>query len=106
MGNKQELKAMMLLEKHDVVASTELWWDDSPDWNVAINGYKLFRRISRGRRGGGQGTECEETSLKKGHEQDKVRVRDQGNKGSLMVGACYRPPNQEESANEAFFLWI
>lgn len=37
---------------------------------------------------------------------DKVRVRDQGNKGSLVVGACYRPPNQEESANEAFFLWI
>jgi len=39
----------MLLENHDTVAVTDIWWDDSHDWNVAIDGYKLFRRERRGR---------------------------------------------------------
>ena len=32
----------MLLENHNIVAVTETWWDDSPDWSVAIDGHKLF----------------------------------------------------------------
>ncbi|KAK4809957.1 hypothetical protein QYF61_002914 [Mycteria americana] len=44
MGNKQEdLEATMLLESYDLVAITETWWDESCDWSVAINGYRLFR---------------------------------------------------------------
>ena len=43
MGNKQE-EATMLLESYDLVAITEIWWDESHDWSAAINGYRLFRR--------------------------------------------------------------
>ena len=45
LGNKQEkLEATVLLQNHNVVAITETWWNDSSDWSVASNGYKLFRR--------------------------------------------------------------
>ncbi|PKU33327.1 rna-directed dna polymerase from mobile element jockey- hypothetical protein [Limosa lapponica baueri] len=55
MGNKQEeLDATMLLESYDIVAITETWWDESYDWSVAIDGYKLFRRDRQGTRGGGE----------------------------------------------------
>ena len=52
LGNKQEeLEATVLLENDDIVAITETWWDDSHDWSVAINGYKLFRKAKKeGRR--------------------------------------------------------
>ena len=58
----------MVLETCDVVAITETWWDDSHDWNVAINSYKLFRKDRQRRRGGGitlyikKGIGCEELS--------------------------------------------
>ncbi|PKU31981.1 rna-directed dna polymerase from mobile element jockey-like [Limosa lapponica baueri] len=45
MGNKQEeVEAIMLLERYDIVAISEIWWDDSYNWSVGIEGYKLFRR--------------------------------------------------------------
>ena len=45
MGNKQEeLEATVLLESYDLIAITETWWDESHDWKVAINSYRLFRR--------------------------------------------------------------
>lgn len=45
LGNTQEeLEATMLVEKQDVVAVTGTWWDDSHNWSVAIDGYKLFSR--------------------------------------------------------------
>ena len=54
MGNKpEELEATVLLERYDLVAITETWWDESHDWTVAIDGYKLFQRDRRGRRGRG-----------------------------------------------------
>ena len=54
MGNKQEeLEATVLLESYDLVAITETWWDKSHGWNVAIDGYRLFRRDRQGRRGRG-----------------------------------------------------
>ena len=54
MGNKQEeLKAIVHQENYDMVAITETWWDDSHNWSAAMDGYKLFRRDRRGRRGGG-----------------------------------------------------
>ncbi|KAM6226441.1 uncharacterized protein M6G45_016903 [Spheniscus humboldti] len=73
MGNKQELEPTVLLESYDLVAITENWWDESHDWSTAIDGYKLFRRDRRGRRGGGgaryikKWIECEELSLKNSH---------------------------------------
>ncbi|KAK4830418.1 hypothetical protein QYF61_011042 [Mycteria americana] len=53
--------------------------------------------------------ECEEPSLKNSHEQAEslwVRIRDRGNKGNLVVGVYYRPPNQGEPIDEAFFLQL
>ncbi|KAK4826983.1 hypothetical protein QYF61_013083 [Mycteria americana] len=45
MGNKQEeLEATVLRESYDLVAISETWWDESHDWSVAIDGYRLFRR--------------------------------------------------------------
>jgi len=112
MGNKQEeLEATVLLESYDLIALTETWWD----WSVAIYSYKLFRRDRWGKRGGGvafyikKRAQCEELSLKNSHEQVKclwVRIRDRGNKGNLVVGANYRPPDQGESAKEVCFLQL
>ncbi|PKU35646.1 egf-like repeat and discoidin i-like domain-containing protein 3 [Limosa lapponica baueri] len=53
--------------------------------------------------------ECEELSLKNSHEQVEslwVRIRDRGNKGNLVVGVYYRPPDQGEPIDEAFLLQL
>ena len=85
-GNKQEkLEAPVLLESYDLIALTETWWDESHGWSVAIDGYRLFRRGTWGKRGGGialyikKSIQCEELSLKNSHEQVEslwVRIRD------------------------------
>jgi len=106
MGNKQEeLEAIMLLESYDPIAITETWWDESHDWNVALDGYRLFRRDRQGKRGGGfalhikKTLQNEELFLKNNHEQVEslwVRIGERGNKGNLVVGVYYRPPDQED----------
>ena len=116
MGNKQEeLEAIMPLESCDLIAITETWWDESRDWNVGLDGYRLFRRDRQGRRGGGvalylkKTLQSEELSLKNNHEQVGslwVRIRERGNQGNLVVGVYYRPPDQEELIDEAFFLQL
>jgi len=82
----------MLLESYDLIAITETWWDESHDWNAAIDGYRLLRKDRRGRRGRGialyikKCIECEDLSLKNSQEQVEilwVRIRDQGNRGTL-----------------------
>ncbi|KAK4813526.1 hypothetical protein QYF61_009252 [Mycteria americana] len=68
-------EATVLLEGYDLVVITETRWDKSHDWNGANDGYRLFRRDRRGRRGGGvalyvkKQIDCEELSLKNSHEQ-------------------------------------
>lgn len=47
---QKKLEATMPLENHNVVIS-EVWWDDSYNWSVDINSYKMFRRVRWGRRG-------------------------------------------------------
>ncbi|PKU28913.1 mitochondrial fission process protein 1 [Limosa lapponica baueri] len=99
----------------DLVAVTETWWDKSHDWSAAIDGYRLFRRDRQGRRGGvvalyiKKRIECEKLSLKNSHDQVEslwVRIRDQGNKGNLVVGVYYRLPDQGEPTDEAFLLQL
>ena len=52
--NKQEeLEATVLLESYNVVAIIETCWDESHDWCLPIDGYRLFRRDRQGKRGGG-----------------------------------------------------
>ena len=54
MGSKQEeLEAIVQQDSYDLVAIIGTWWDDSHDWSAAMDGYKLFRRDRRGKRGGG-----------------------------------------------------
>ena len=44
LGNKQgELEASVVLENHNIAAVTKTWWDESYDWSVAMDSYKLFR---------------------------------------------------------------
>ncbi|XP_035169883.1 uncharacterized protein LOC118159406, partial [Oxyura jamaicensis] len=116
MGNKQEeLEATVLVGNYNVAAITETWWDDSHDWSVAVDGYKLFRRDRRGRRGGGvalyvrKWIDCEELCLRNSHDQVEslwVKIKDLSSKVYLVVGVCYRPPDQGESVDEAFLLQL
>lgn len=42
--NQEELEAFML-QSCDIVVTMEMWWDDSQDLSVGMDGYKLFRRV-------------------------------------------------------------
>ncbi|PKU37320.1 mitochondrial fission process protein 1 [Limosa lapponica baueri] len=114
MGNKQdELEAMVQQDSYDVVAITEMWWDDGQNWNAAMDGYKLFRRNRQGRRGGGVGLYNRERfdCIELDSCDDKVeclwvRMKGKANKGDFVLGVCYRPPNQDEEADEVFYKWL
>jgi len=62
---------------------------------MTMDGYRLFRRDRQGKRGQGialyvkKWIQCEELYLKNSHKQVeslRVRIRDRGNKGKLVVG--------------------
>ncbi|KAJ7404875.1 hypothetical protein BTVI_70826 [Pitangus sulphuratus] len=77
LGNKQEeLETILQQERYDVVAITETWWDDSHDWNAAMDDYVLFRRD---------------------------RIRGKAKKTDILVEVRYRPPNQDEEGDELFY---
>ncbi|KAK4828900.1 hypothetical protein QYF61_001458 [Mycteria americana] len=111
MGNKQEdLEAIVQQENYDMVAIMETWWDDSHNWSVTIDGYKLFRRDRQGRRGGGVALyvrECFDClELNDGDDRVEclwVRIRGKASKAGIVVGVCYRPPNQDEETDELFY---
>ncbi|KAM9590859.1 uncharacterized protein ACIBXB_005907 [Morphnus guianensis] len=111
MGNKQEeQEAIVQQDRYDLVAITETWWDDSHDWSAAMDGYKLFRRDRQGKRGGGVALyvrECFDcTEL---HDSDNkveclwVRMRGKANKADIVLGVCYRLPDQVEETDETFY---
>ncbi|KAK4810175.1 hypothetical protein QYF61_010948 [Mycteria americana] len=101
MGNKQEeLEATVLLDSYDLVAITETWWDESHDWSAAINGYRLFRRVRRGRRGRGvalyikKWMECEELSLKNSHERvESLRLQEASCSQALVLLGDFNHPD-------------
>ena len=69
-----------------------------------MDGYKLFRRDRQGRRGGGVALyvrECFDCLELDGDE--RIRIRGKANKADIMVGVCYRPPNQDDEADEIFY---
>ena len=111
MGNKQEeLEAIVQREGYDLVAITETWWDHSHDWSAAMSGYRLFRRDRQHRRGGGVALYIRESldvgELEAGNDKVEslwVRIRGKANKASILVGVCYRPPNQDEETDEEFY---
>ncbi|KAK4831120.1 hypothetical protein QYF61_015423 [Mycteria americana] len=111
MGNKQEeLEAIVHQENYDMVTITETWWDDSHNWSAAMDGYKLFRRDRQAKRGGGVALYVRECldSLELDDGDDRVeclwvRIRGKANKADIVVGVCYRPPNQDEETDELFY---
>jgi len=113
MGNKQEeLEAIVQQEGYDLVAITETWWDNSHDWHAVMDGYRLFRKDRLPRRGGGvalnvrEQLECIELCLgadEEGVEILWVRIKGQPHMGDVIVGVYYRPPDQEEEVDEAFY---
>ena len=64
-----ELEVLAQSRNYDIIGISETWWDESCDWGVAIDGYRLFRRDRQGRRGGGvamyvkQGLDCVELQV-------------------------------------------
>ncbi|RMC22179.1 hypothetical protein DUI87_03052 [Hirundo rustica rustica] len=111
MGNKkEELEAMVQQQSYDVVAITETWWDESHGWSTALNGYKLFRRDRQGRRGGGMALYIKQTFDTVGIETKEdgveclwVKIKGKANKADILLGVCYRPPNQEEDVDNLFY---
>ncbi|PKU36299.1 mitochondrial fission process protein 1 [Limosa lapponica baueri] len=111
MGNKQdELEHIVQQDSYDIVAITETWWSDGHDWNAVMNGYKFFRRDRQGRRGGGVALYVRECfdCIELDFCDDKVeclwvRMKGKANKGDFVLGVLYRPPNQDEEADEVFY---
>ena len=75
-----------------------------------MDGYKLFRKGRQGRRGGGVALyvkECfEVTELMTGDNKVEslwVKIRGRADKADILVGICYRPPNQDEEIGEVFY---
>ncbi|GAB0206526.1 hypothetical protein GRJ2_003118200 [Grus japonensis] len=116
MGNKQEeLEASVQSQGQDLIAIAETWWDSSHDWNAVMDGYVLFRKDRPARRGGGvalyvrEQLECIELCLGMDEERVEslwVRMKGQANMGDTVVGDYYRPPDQEEEVDEAFYRQV
>ncbi|RMC15976.1 hypothetical protein DUI87_08183 [Hirundo rustica rustica] len=101
---------MVQQQSYDVAAIMETWWDDSHGWSTALNGYKLFRRNRQGRRGGGVALYIKQTFDTVGIETKEdgveclwVRIKGKGKKADILLGVCYRPPNQEEEVDNLFY---
>ena len=77
-----------------------------------MEGYRLFRKDRQGRRGGGvllyvnDQLECMELRLGMDEEPTErlwVRIKGRAGTGDIIVGICYRPPDQEDRADEALY---
>ncbi|GAB0206600.1 mitochondrial enolase superfamily member 1 [Grus japonensis] len=116
MGNKQEeLEMCVCLQGYDLIGIRETWWDSSYDWSVGMEGYRLFRKDRQGRRGGGvtlyvnDQLECMELHLGMEEELTEslwVRIKGSAGTGDIIVGVCYRPPDQGDRADEALYRQI
>ncbi|GAB0179465.1 hypothetical protein GRJ2_000411800 [Grus japonensis] len=116
MGNKQEeLETCTCLQGYDLIGITETWWDGSYEWSVGMEGERLFRKDRQGRQGGGVALyvndqlECMELCLGMDEELTKslwVRIKGRAGTGDIIVGACYRPPDQEGRLDEALYRQI
>ena len=69
LANKwEELELHAQSESYDVIGITETWWENLHDWKTTMDGYKLFRKDRKGRRGGAvalyvkEKSECMEAS--------------------------------------------
>ncbi|CAM5155513.1 unnamed protein product [Natator depressus] len=112
LGNKQgELEVLVMSRNYDVIGITETWWDSSHDWSTVMDGYKLFRKDRQGRKGGGvalyvrEQYDCSELRYETVEKPEClwIKFRSVCNKSDVVVGVCYRPPDQGDEVDEAFF---
>ncbi|CAM4569974.1 unnamed protein product [Lepidochelys olivacea] len=76
-----------------------------------MDGYKLFRKDRQGRKGGGvalyvrEQYDCSELKYETAEKPEClwIKFRSVSNKGDVVVGVCYRPPDQGDEVDEAFF---
>jgi len=75
-----------------------------------MDGYKLFKRDRRGKRGGEvvlYVRDCFDcTELDDCGDKVKclwVKMKGKANKTDILLGVCYRPPNQDEEVDEPFY---
>ncbi|KAK4806168.1 hypothetical protein QYF61_001091 [Mycteria americana] len=92
---------------YDVIAISETRWNESHNWSAGMEGYRLFRRDSQGRRGGGVALYVRErfdcTALTVHDDVVEslwVGIRGMENKGDVVVGAYNRSPSQDAKAQK------
>ncbi|CAM4394956.1 unnamed protein product [Caretta caretta] len=98
-------------KNYDVIGITETWWDNSHDWSTVMDGYKLFRKDRQGRKGRGvalyvrEHYDCSELRYETAEKPEClwIKFRSVCNKSDVVVGVCYRPPDQGDEVDEAFF---
>ena len=93
------MEATVQLENYNLIANTEMWWDELHSWNIGMEGCKLYRRDRQGRSGGGvdlyvkKWIDCEEFPWRNSQEKVErlwVKIKDWTRKGHLVVGVYYR----------------
>ena len=109
-NNQEELEALAQSQCYDIIGISETWWEESCDWCAVMDGYRLFRRDKQCRRGGGvalyvtEGLDCTELSVGDDMVESLwVRIKEQANKGDVIVGVYYRPPSEDGATDELFF---
>ncbi|GAB0210046.1 hypothetical protein GRJ2_003470400 [Grus japonensis] len=103
------------LQGYDLIGIMERWWNGSYDWSVGMEGYRLFRKDRQGRRGGDVALyvhdqlECMELHLGVDEEPIEsfwIRIKGRAGTGDILVGVCYRPPDQGDRVDEALYRQI
>ncbi|CAJ0940289.1 unnamed protein product, partial [Ranitomeya imitator] len=103
----EELEAEISTGDFDIVGITETWLDESYDWAVNLQGYSLFRKDRKNRRGGGvclYVKSCLKSTLREdiseGNEDVEsiwVEIHGGKNGNKILIGVCYKPPNITET---------
>nr|XP_048704947.1 uncharacterized protein LOC125636205 [Caretta caretta] len=96
---------------YDAIGITETWWGNSHDWSTVMDGYKLFRKERQGRKGGGvalyvrEQYDCSELKYETAEKPECLWIKFRGvsNKGDVVVEVYYRPPDQGDEEDKAFF---
>ncbi|GAB0207075.1 hypothetical protein GRJ2_003173100 [Grus japonensis] len=106
MGNKQEeLEMCAHLQGYDLIGIMETWWDGSYDWSIRMEVYRLFRNDRQGREGEGIAfyvkDQLEYMELRLGMDEEPteslwVGIKGRAGTGDIIVGVCYRPPDQQD----------
>ncbi|KAF7252758.1 hypothetical protein EYD10_02105 [Varanus komodoensis] len=112
MGNKQYKLELIVHEgNYDLIGKKETWWDNSHDWNSTVDGYILFKKNRKDKKGGGVAlyvrdtnicTEIQEEEPSSPTESIWLKLKGAKNKKNLVVGIYYHPSSQKEDKDATF----